>query len=67
MLNKTVTDRASSLKYFVRKPKKLNLSKINAAMIASIVRSESRWASLKLPVELKIKNDEAEVKRVQII
>jgi hypothetical protein len=67
MLNKTVTDRASSLRYFVRKLKKLNLSKISATMIASIVSSESRWASLKLPVALKIKNDEPEVKRVQII
>jgi hypothetical protein len=36
-------------------------------MIARIVSTESRWASLKLPVALKIKNDEPEVKRVQII
>jgi|TARA_Y200000002_G_scaffold208778_1_gene172209 hypothetical protein len=67
MLNKTVTDRASSLRYFVRKPKKLYLSNKNAAMIASIVSSESRWASLKLPFALKMKNDEPEVKIVQII
>tara|TARA_B100001287_G_scaffold150073_1_gene126353 strand:+ start:494 stop:604 length:111 start_codon:yes stop_codon:yes gene_type:complete len=36
-------------------------------MIASIVSKDSRCASLKLPVALKIKNDEPEAKRVQMI
>ena len=54
-------------KYFVKELKRLNLSKINAAIIAGIVNSESKWASLKLPVALNIRNDEPEAKRVQII
>ena len=57
MLNKIVTDRANSFRYSVKNPNRENLSKINAPIIARIVKIERIWASLNFPVALKINND----------
>ena len=63
MLNKIVTDRANSFRYFVKNPNRENLSKINAPIIARIVKIERIWASLNFPVALKINNDDPDANR----